>query len=129
MKTYTQLRKVSNTGAEKMDCSVIAVAAAAGVSYGKAHAMLRREGREDRRRTPPAFTVKAMDKLGFDLHAGDLEGKTVKTFARNNPEGVFMVSTRGHIATVYNGKVFDDDRSLGKRVKAVFIVTKKEEVS
>src|SRR3546814_13098913 len=62
---YKILHAYSKGFEERADCAVVAVAAAAGVSYHAAHDALRLAGRKAKRGTFFHTTEKAMEALGF----------------------------------------------------------------
>ena len=110
MRTYEALSLVARKYYPKENnyCAVIAVAIAAEVSYGKARSYLFKEGRKDGKGTPPLWTYRALNKLGYALHGytGNYP-KTLLTAARILPKrGTFLIHTRGHISAVKDGSYY-----------------------
>ena len=93
------------------DCAVRAVAAALGVDWETAYAMIARDGylmgdmpssngvwgavlRQH------GYTRKALPNTCPDCY-------TLGQFADDHPEGVYVVGTGNHVATVINGEIWD----------------------
>jgi hypothetical protein len=125
-------------GKETRDCTVRALASAAGMHYDNAHALLKKHGRKDRRGAFFSTMLAAYTEAGFVLDS--VHGTTVSaryaarianrkaqdgvTLAKLLPKlafGEYIVNTTGHAVAVVNGKIIDTfDNPAGKRVIAVF---------
>lgn len=64
---YQKLNSAGDVLGEENDCAVIAVAAAASVSYEEAHKELTAQGRKPKSGTSIFQTIGALKKLGFDV--------------------------------------------------------------
>ena len=126
MNTYETLSRVARLYYPKENnyCAVIAVAVAADVSYGKARSYLFKEGRKEGKGTPPLWTYKVLNKLGYGLH--DYTGnwpKTLATAARVLPNrGTFAIHTSRHISMVKDGVLQDWAASTGSRKRVLNII-------
>lgn len=126
---------------EYMDCSVVAISIACGVSYREAHAALKAQGRKDGHRTPDAFSARAIEALGFRIRVwlySEMKGM-IKTYPgshkglssitthhlRRFPEAwkkagsnlIFI--TRGHMLAVKDHAV--QDWSINRRLPVIKI--------
>ena len=97
---------------EANNCTVLAVALATGVSYGKAHAALARAGRVTGDGATDSVIEKAMAELGFIMKLTlEFEGKSLA--AVRNAGGNRFAIVRGrsksatHILTVKDGVIYD----------------------
>src|SRR3546814_19476868 len=75
---YKILHAYSKGFEERADCAVVAVAAAAGVSYHAAHEALRLAGRKAKRGTFFHTTEKAKEALGFRCVAWGMKHRQEK---------------------------------------------------
>ncbi len=139
---YAQVRAGSEHIKEKADCAVVAVAAAAGIPYAEAHALMSAEGRKPRRGTPMFITESVMAGLGFKMVR-----VPASTFIQRYPKAhqilagvtthhpdrfnkiwkdgnTYMFRTRRHILTVRNGINCDWTRGTAKRVEEIYLITK-----
>jgi len=98
------------------------------VSYGKAHATLRRRGRVTGQPTDPAITANAVQDLGYTMFLVDSAGKTARTQVAAATSGIYLICTTRHIAASVDGVLHDNPRCSGKRVKCVFRVLPTNEV-
>jgi len=112
-------------------CTVIAVAVAARVGFGKAYHAMKREGRRDRCGAYFNQYKKALDKLGFDIvPLENTFGKTLATAKKRAPkQGTFLVNTRGHVTCIRDGEMVDwaADNNSRKRVLFIHQVVKRED--
>ena len=128
MRTYEALSLVARKHypQENNYCAVIAVAIAADVSYGKARSYLFKEGRKDGKGTYPAWTYRALEKLGYTTtEYNGKYPKTLATAARILPKrGTFAIHTRGHISVVQDGVLQDWAATTNsrKRVLDIFAI-------
>jgi len=136
---------------ETNDCFVKASSLGFGLTYMEAHTMLSDFGRKFRCGTPwpvvqqmfktmvkdygyqlSALTAKGWEPAKLKSHKIWLgnqydgsQGKTIRTFARENTKGTFLVFTRAHITTIVDGVVQDwveAGRGDQKRIIMVFRV-------
>ena len=128
----------SETGNETKDCTVRALANATEMPYEKAHALLKKHGRKDRKGAYFPTMKAAYEEAGFALYGvygttcaarytariTKREAETGTTLAKLLPKlgmGEYIVNTTGHAVAVVNGKIIDTfDNPAGKRVIAVF---------
>lgn len=134
---YEDLRRSANELGEKDDCGVKAVAVACDISYEKAHAMLKEEGRKDRNGTAFRFTERVCAKLGKKLvriHSCDFIDKypgahsKLKNVTTHHPRRfnsvwkdgkTYLFLTSGHILAVKDGVVID--WSVNNSLRVVYI--------
>lgn len=121
---YERLSKVATeVYNEKMYCSVLALAVVADVSFGKAHAALKRAGRKDRRRTPMPILFTACKELGVDVGVEEATtGVTVSKICKRLDKGTYLIMTRGHIAAMVDGVVHDWTQGRRHRVVATLAI-------
>lgn len=123
-KRYDKLRAVSSrVYDESSDCTVIATALAARISYGKAHAMLAKRGRLNGEGFNMPSTIDAiLEASGKDFHRrlGGYPVRTIKTAGQRMPEGEFLLVTRNHVAYMIDGIVHDHRRNATDRVVEVY---------
>lgn len=111
---YNKLHRIGKTRYnEKNDCSVIAVASTCNVSYGKAQAVLRRAGREDRKGASGTAIINAMKSLGFNVTVEEIKGSVI-TNARLT-HGAAIILTASHASAVYDGELHDYEAAGRKR--------------
>jgi len=126
MRTYEALSLVARKHypQENNYCAVIAVAIAADVSYGKARSYLFKEGRKDGKGTYPAWTYRALEKLGYTTtEYNGKYPKTLATAARILPKrGTFAIHTRGHISVVQDGVLQDWAATTNSRKRVLDII-------
>ena len=126
---YEKACHSSSLMGEANDCAVIAISIIAGISYKKAHKILKSLGRVDKDGTYPSVYIAAILKLGFDMEIVNerySEHKTIKTLERYIcPNSNFLVTTRGHILAIKNGVVQDHSRGSRRRVKCIYKIIPK----
>ena len=112
-------------------CSVIAVAVAAKIGFGKAYNAMKREGRKDRKGAYFVQYEAALNKLGYKVEQRQLYiGKTLASAKRLCPKkGTFLINTRRHVTCIRDGVMVDwaADNNSRKRIVAVHEVIKKGE--
>ena len=93
------------------DCAVRAISAALDVDWEKAYAMISRNGflMAD---MPSSNSVwgAVLRQHGFTRHAIPNtcpECYTLEDFARDHPDGTYVVGTGNHVATIRNGRIMD----------------------
>lgn len=130
--TYKQIRKVfQEVYQDDNCCGPLAIALTCNVSAGKSRAVFESLGRVHRKGCQEHHLTAAAEKLGHKLVHISTDAKTIGTFAKEYPEGNYMVlqvrKTDAHVTAVRNGNIDDwvDDRP-GKRITKVWRV---EEIS
>jgi hypothetical protein len=113
------------------DCTVRALSKALGQSWEATYAGLALEGflRGDLPNADDVWGHYLYDR-GFRRHLipdDGLGAYTVEDFARDNPEGVFVLSMPGrHVLTVVDGQYFDSWDSGGERPSYFWAKSEKE---
>lgn len=93
------------------DCAVRAISRALGESWEAAYMRLIVLGMQDSD-MPTANSVwgKALHRSGFDkclLAKNCSDCYTLEDFCRDNPLGLYVVATSGHVVTVVDGDIYD----------------------
>jgi hypothetical protein len=121
---------------ERADCSVRALAIAAGMSYADAYQAFKEAGREDGKRTSWAVSCRLYERLGFCRHETRTcryDGRriaasymTVAQLIRGHPKGRFILNRRGHAFALIDGVVHDWASGTGprSRVRAAWKITR-----
>lgn len=124
MQTFSELQQVAQQYRETNDCTVKAVATLFGCTYGVAHRTLAKHGRQPRRGASWETINKAVTQLSARFNVTvrtvgmpnaslryakwrGVKTMTIKQFIKRNPKGVFLLSVRGHVATVRDGVLYD----------------------
>lgn len=109
---------------EKLDCTVIALSYAFNIDYSVAHSICKRNGRKDgcRFSLKDVFDLKINESKVYKFKENDkrtvtFHGRpkmTVGKFRDLYKEGIFIVRVGGHIFTIINGVIFnnDNDKSI-----------------
>lgn len=120
--TYEELRAIGKKYYNDAGfCAVIAVAIACKTSYGKAHAMLEREGRVNGQGTAKWMIDTVINKMGYKLSEVDgFYNKQVKSLTAHFKSGVYVVYVRGHVLTIRNGIIEDWTAERAHRVIKVY---------
>lgn len=98
---------------ETRDCSVIAVAIVARMTYKEAHTAMKEAGRRDKRGAHTHTSVYAIRKAGFSVkEVKNMKQKngskyTPKTIGKKFKKGYYICVVDGHIFAVVNGIVED----------------------
>jgi hypothetical protein len=125
---------------EHNDCAVVAVAAVTGRPYAEVHALMKANGRRDRRSTPIVVTEATLKQLGFRMTelpprafinaypAPHNELKTVTShhperFAKVWPKGRFLMRSRSHILAIVDGQNCDWSKGRSLRARKMYQVT------
>jgi hypothetical protein len=130
---------------EARDCTVRALANAAGWDYGEAHALLSKHGRRFRKGATFSTYHKAYIEAGLRLvgvygstgrarFAGSFtnttpgQGMTVETALRGLQDGRHVVLITGHAFAVVDGRIIDTAGTrAGSRVFAIYKVPTKNQ--
>lgn len=111
--SFEDLERVAEAYREKNDCTVKAIAAACGVSYGKAHRTLAKLGRQRGRGASLMMIHRAVDAVmgtATDYHhtyKGSDIGLTLNRFRKAHPTGSYIICSRGHAMAVVEGELID----------------------
>lgn len=104
-------------------CTVVALTAATGCSYGKAFNIYKKLGRKKRCGTYRDQQLKALDKLGYSLKDAPKYCKTLGKAEELLPsKGTYWLYTRGHVACVVDGKLYDWSKGRRHRVIDIYKV-------
>lgn len=132
MQTFNELQEISTKYRERNDCTVKALATLFGCTYGVAHRALAKHGRQ--RGCGATWRT-------IELAKRDLEGRfevTIKTygephmlpssakrfghrvvtinqFMKEHTRGTYLLSMRGHVATLKDGVLYDWTADTAKR--------------
>jgi hypothetical protein len=98
---------------DKDSCSVVAIAIACNVSFGKAQAAMSRAGRKPGNGASLDQMLDAITELGFmaNIRYGVGKRPTLSKFVRDT-EGAVLAVTKGHVSAIVDGIVHDH---LGQR--------------
>lgn len=142
MAEFDALSQESSKLGELNDCSVKAVALAAGIPYSEAHARMKAEGRKPRRGVHSWSAGQALLKMGFLLkhirpgyfierYPGS--HKSLLHVTTHHPDRfnevwsdgrTYLIRTRGHVLVVKDGKNYDWTRGSARRVVSIHEVIK-----
>jgi hypothetical protein len=134
MQTFSELQEVSKKYREHNDCTVKALATLFGCTYGVAHRALAKHGRK-RGCGATWHTIglakrDLAERFGLTIstngapHMLPSSAKyfghrvvTINQFMKEHPRGVYMLSVRGHVATLRDGVLYDWTADTAKRRK------------
>ena len=109
---------------ERADCAVRAVTAVTNIPYDTVHAQFKKGGRKQSCRSANGLAERVCVQLGFVLEPWEVTGKTIRTVERELPaKGRFMVSVRGHLLAVIDGKTVDWSAGRQHHIIEVWRVT------
>jgi len=142
---FIQLSQQASVMGEKNDCSVKAVALAAGVSYEEAHAALAEEGRKNGKGAYTQGILRAVERCGkkhqripLDMiiqlypkgHRDVLKSVTTHHPARFpdawQDGNTYVMFTKRHVCTIINGVNHDWTNGRAMRAISVYRITNKE---
>jgi len=104
-------------------CSVVALVAATGCSYGKAFNVYKKLGRKKQCGTYIAQQRVALDKLGYSLKDAPKYCKTLGKAEELLPrKGAYWLYTCNHVACVVDGKLYDWSQGRKNRVLKIYKV-------
>jgi hypothetical protein len=106
---------------ERSDCAVKALACAASMPYGKAHALFAKHGRLPGRPTKSYVSWLVYKELGLTA-LRPIERTTLSQFCRMHPTGRYTVYISGHVLAVKDGVVNDWWPKPRRIVKAFYCV-------
>jgi len=108
---------------EHNDCSVKALAIATNEPYIKAHTMMQKMGRKNRKGCMPHEILASIKEMGFSYKDCGRLSKTVTTLeAAVSPSKRYICFVRGHVLAVVNGKIEDWTEGRKYRVQTVIEV-------
>jgi hypothetical protein len=132
MQTYNDYQEISKAYRETNDCTVRGLASLFNCSYGLAHRKLKKWGRPYRRGASWSTVERATEELsritGKGVKVGGYpqmlastarlyghKALTINQFIKQHPRGVFLLSMRGHVATLRDGVLYDHTQGSSKR--------------
>ena len=106
---YSKLERVAREVYNDSNyCSVVALAAATGWSFGKAQAHCARHGREFGKGMDVVLLKRAYRAAGLDLESIDPPAATLgASCKRLQKDGIFLLVSTRHITCVRNGSIVD----------------------
>jgi len=108
---------------EYNDCSVKALAIVTNQPYIKAHTVLQKLGRKNRKGCMPHEILASIKEMGFSYKDCGRLAKTVTTLeAAVSPSRRYICFVRGHVLAVVNGKIEDWTEGRKYRVQTVIEV-------
>ena len=122
---YEQIARIADKYYNDLKmCTLVALIAATGCSYGKAYNIYKKLGRKTRKGTHRVMQAKALDKFGYRLVHVPRFAKTLGKIADNAPkQGTYWIYSSRHVTCVVDGKVFDVPlRGSRKRVQCIYRV-------
>lgn len=129
-KQYKTAKEIYRVGKEyyndKGHCSVVTVAVACGVAYGRALKEMTAAGRKHRQGASIIQIHHAINKLGYSLKVVRLgKNGTVSTLTNKLPnKGTYIAFVKGHVLTVRDGVVIDWSEGRRHRIIEVLEVIK-----
>jgi hypothetical protein len=120
-------KSVSSRPAQTNDCTIIAVASVTRMTFDEAYVALREVGRRSNHgfRFPANGWPSGPIGGWYFKHCPHRKGQTVGQFLSENPVGVFVLGTTGHVAAVKNGVVWDHSRpDYSQAVREIWAVYK-----
>lgn len=116
---------------ERADCTVRAIAIAAGMAYQEAHDLLEAGGRRHGRRFHFGRWLAMQEKIGaykWSVVYHRIGAKSVGSLCKKQPEGRYIVSVRSHVFAFVDGAIQDTNPVRpGTRIKNVFKLEKENE--
>ena len=107
---------------ESRDCAVRALAISADISYTQAHALLKAEGRKDRRGTKFSMSDRALKNSGAKVeHIQHGAGLTLRYATLRYNSGRYYVTVRGHALALIDGVIHDAGEIAGPRCRVLRI--------
>tara|TARA_R100001244_G_scaffold94367_1_gene70851 strand:+ start:124 stop:531 length:408 start_codon:yes stop_codon:yes gene_type:complete len=130
MATYKDASKIYHVAESYYNdrgyCSVVALAIAAGIGYGKAFHTFRRLGRRLGTGTHRPTQQLALAEFGLKLEAipGAYGCRTTKAVGRiaHRLQGTFWVYCTGHVACIKDGQYYDWAATRNKRNVGIYKV-------
>ena len=109
---------------EYNDCSVKAIAIATNQPYIKAHTVLQKMGRKNRKGCMPYQILASVKEMGFSYKDCGRLAKTVTTLeAAVSPSKRYMCFVKGHVLAIINGKIEDWTEGRRYHVQTVMEIT------
>ena len=127
---------------ETNDCTVVATAAACGISYEEAHAACAKFGRKARKGMKRSQYLEAIKSLGFEVETVSMRDiiskypgnhKNLKSITTHHPArfnnvwrdgGRYLLNSNGHVSACINGELHDWAVGRMKRVVSVYRIRK-----
>lgn len=107
---------------ERADCTVCALAAAAGVEYALAHATLKRAGSRDGRRFKMCGFMSDIEVLlGKSVFQISINRSQLASFVKDHPVGHFLLRKSGHCFAVIDGCVENAGHAISHRTRITHV--------
>ncbi len=121
---YEQILNIAKTYYQDSGmCSVVALTAATGCSYGKAFNIFKRLGRKKRCGTYIHQQREALTTLGYSLREAPKYCKTLGKAEESLPrKGTYWLYTSRHVACVADGKLYDWSHGRRHRITHIYKV-------
>lgn len=105
----TRLLDLAGCNQHKRNCTVVALAATAGIPYGTAFVIAKQAGRQDNRGFRSETLIKYYSKLYGKNQFRKVKRSTitVQKFCKKYTEGKYFVRKRGHAFAIVDGLVVD----------------------
>jgi hypothetical protein len=93
-------------------CSVVAVATAFNISAGRAHRLLAKKGRVNRRGPEWSWLTDVIREEAkrhgkYASFTKDWDGVTINQFKKAHPTGTWILAVKGHVLTLKDGEFQD----------------------
>jgi len=115
MQTNSNEYAATRVAWDKNDCSIRALACAAGCSYEQASAIYSAAGRILKKGTTLKNTRKVLETWFGMTRLSDVKGDTLAVFIALHPHGRYIVHKDGHAFAVIEGIVHDWDRDIKRQ--------------
>lgn len=121
---YEQILNIAKTYYQDSGmCSVVALTAATGCSYGKAFNIFKKLGRKKRCGTYIHQQREALTTLGYSLREAPKYCKTLGKAEESLPrKGTYWLYTSRHVACVVDGKLYDWSHGRRHRITHIYKV-------
>ena len=122
---YQQIKRIAEKYYQDYNmCTLVALVATTGCSYGKAFNVFRKLGRQNRKGTYKHQQAMALSKFGYKLTEVPRYAKTLTKVEELVPKkGTYWIYSRSHVTCVNDGKVFDAPlKGSRRRVKSIYRV-------
>lgn len=124
-KDYWQVERIAEKYYQDHNmCTLVALIASTGCSYGKAFSIFNKLGRQKRKGTYRHQQRRALAELGYKLTEVPRYAKTLTKIEELVPKtGTYWVYSRRHVTCVVDGKVFDVPlKGSRRRVQSIYKV-------
>lgn len=141
---FIALAEQAKVAGDKNNCTVIAVAIVAGLSYAEASVLLAKHGRKFGKGFAPEKYCEALESIGFEVvkiktnffldQYSELHKSILKNVTTHHPDRfphiwkdgkVYLLVQKTHVSAVVDGVVIDYTRGKRKQVVAIYEVKRK----